>query len=84
MHDDDELLSNSQIAKRHNISLTTQWRGKNSPSLNYPPPDAIINGREFRRSGTMRKWEDSTRNNLTAKKPTHLRRKAKTEANAEA
>jgi hypothetical protein len=76
-NDDDELVPNCELPKRYNVSLTTVWRWKNDPAVNFPEPDAVIAGREYFRKRRLRKWENSTRK-LTLKKPTHLRQKSET------
>lgn len=85
IYDGDRLLSKGQCAKRHHHSVVSEWRWEKNPKLNYPPPDAVIAGREYRYESTMERWERSTCK-LAPYKPDHLDkyRQRKEEAKADA
>lgn len=38
-------------------SAMTIWRWQRDPRVNFPPPDITINGRNYWRRSTIRKWQ---------------------------
>jgi hypothetical protein len=53
---DDEDLVTSTEARRMcgNISSMTEWRWRNSKTVGFPPPDFVIDGRNYWRKRTVR------------------------------
>jgi hypothetical protein len=49
----DPLFSGPATRKYLGIGVTTEWRWQNDPNVGYPPPDLIINGRNYRRQSTL-------------------------------
>jgi DNA-binding transcriptional regulator YiaG len=54
---DTDYLSKSGLAHRYNVTVQTVDRWKKNPKLNFPPPDLIINSREYRKVATIETWE---------------------------
>jgi hypothetical protein len=51
------FLSKRAIADRYDVTVRSVDRWKKNPKLQFPPPDLVINDREYRRLSTMEKWE---------------------------
>jgi len=51
------FLSKSGVARRYNVTTRTVDRWKDNPKLEFPPPDLVINNREYRRLQTIEAWE---------------------------
>jgi hypothetical protein len=47
------LIPNSRLPERYNVRRETIWRWRNDPQVGFPPPDAIINGQEYRSAETL-------------------------------
>ena len=52
-----DYLSKSGLAHRYNVTTRTVDRWKADPRLNFPPPDLVINQREYRKVTTVEQWE---------------------------
>jgi hypothetical protein len=52
-----DYLSKSGLAHRYNVTTRTVDRWKVDPRLNFPPPDLVINQREYRKVATVERWE---------------------------
>jgi hypothetical protein len=50
-------LPGPDVDKRYKICSRTRARWKNSPKLNFPKPDMIINGREYYDEERLIEWE---------------------------
>jgi hypothetical protein len=56
--DDDSLLSTSQVlADLGGLSRMGLWRWIRDPRVAYPPPDVVINGRNYWKVGTHKQWK---------------------------
>jgi DNA-binding transcriptional regulator YiaG len=52
-----DYLSKTGLAHRYNVSTRTVDRWKDNPKLEFPPPDLVINQREYRKVATIEAWE---------------------------
>jgi hypothetical protein len=52
-----DFLSKAGIAHRYNVDPRTVDRWKKNPKLGFPPPDLVINQREYRKVATIEAWE---------------------------
>jgi hypothetical protein len=52
-----DYLSKIGLAHRYSVSTRTVDRWKDNPKLNFPPPDLVINQREYRKVTTIEAWE---------------------------
>jgi hypothetical protein len=52
-----DYLSKAGIAHRYSVTPRTVDRWRASPKLNFPPPDLVINNREYRKIATIEAWE---------------------------
>jgi hypothetical protein len=52
-----DYLSKSGLAHRYNVTTRTVDRWKNNSKLKFPPPDLVINQREYRKVTTIEAWE---------------------------
>jgi len=51
------FLSKAGVARRYNVTPRTVDRWKKNPRLQFPPPDLVINDREYRQIETLESWE---------------------------
>jgi hypothetical protein len=51
------FLSKSGVARRYNVTIRTVDRWKGNKKLKFPPPDLVVNNREYRQVETMETWE---------------------------
>ena len=57
--DDETWLTDRQIRELNgNQSGMALWRWRHSWRVEFPPPDAVIGGRNYTRLGTFRAWRD--------------------------
>ena len=52
----DPLLNGPATRAALGISVTTEWRWLNDPAIGYPPPDLVVNGRNYRRLSTINQF----------------------------
>jgi hypothetical protein len=52
-----DYLSKAGLAHRYSVSTRTVDRWKANPKLEFPPPDLVINAREYRKVTTIEAWE---------------------------
>jgi hypothetical protein len=52
-----DYLSKAGLAHRYNVTTRTVDRWKNNEALNFPKPDLIVLGREYRKVETIETWE---------------------------
>jgi hypothetical protein len=52
-----DYLSKAGLAHRYNVTTRTVDRWKDNPKLEFPPPDLVINQREYRKVTTVEAWE---------------------------
>jgi len=52
-----DFLSKAGLAHRYNVDPRTVDRWKKNSKLNFPPPDLVINQREYRKVTTIEAWE---------------------------
>jgi hypothetical protein len=52
-----DYLSKSGLAHRYSVTTRTVDRWKANPKLEFPPPDLVINQREYRKLETIEAWE---------------------------
>jgi hypothetical protein len=57
---DDTLLTSVQArAEVGHVSTMCIWRWQRNPRVQFPPPDVIINGRNYWYAGSIRRWKAS-------------------------
>jgi hypothetical protein len=55
--EDETLLTTAQTrAQVGGVSAMCLWRWERDPRVAFPPPDIIINGRNYWFRGTIRRW----------------------------
>jgi hypothetical protein len=55
--DDDDYVPAAIVKKENGIvSDMTLWRWLRDPQIQFPAPDAIINGRRYWKRGTLRQY----------------------------
>jgi hypothetical protein len=52
-----DYLSKAGLAHRYNVTTRTVDRWKENSKLGFPPPDLVINKREYRKVATIEAWE---------------------------
>jgi hypothetical protein len=52
-----DYLSKTGLAHRYSVSTRTVDRWKANSKLAFPPPDLVINQREYRKVTTIEAWE---------------------------
>jgi hypothetical protein len=50
-------LTNLGLARRYSVTPRTIDRWRMNPKLQFPPPDMVVNDREYRQEETMEVWE---------------------------
>jgi hypothetical protein len=61
-----DYLSKIGLAHRYDVTVRTIDRWKCDKTLKFPPPDLVINHREYRKVATIEAWE---RKRATAPNP---------------
>jgi hypothetical protein len=56
--EDELMVSKRDLKTRYGRHDTTIWRWRTNPAVGFPKPDLVLNGREFWRLGTLRKYEE--------------------------
>jgi predicted DNA-binding transcriptional regulator AlpA len=73
----DAMLATAQVRERcGKVSTMCLWRWQRDERVQFPPPDATINGRNYWRLSTIRAWQDR----MTARAPTKIPAPAATRA----
>jgi len=54
------LIKNSRLPDRFGVCRETIWRWKNDPAVEFPKPDAIINGQEYYYEETLDEFDRAT------------------------
>jgi len=52
-----DYLSKAGLAHRYDVTTRTVDRWKKNKKLGFPPPDLVINKREYRKVNTIEAWE---------------------------
>jgi hypothetical protein len=56
--DDERWLNANQVkAAVGCVSSMCIWRWTNDPRVQFPKPDAVLNGRRYWKVGTIRRWQ---------------------------
>lgn len=57
---DDVLLTTNQVRERiGRVSVMALWRWQRDERVQFPRPDATINGRNYWRASTIRSWQNT-------------------------
>lgn len=54
------LIPKSKLPDRYGVTRKAIWDWQRDPRLNFPKPDAVVNGREYFGDDTLDAWDKST------------------------
>ena len=70
MNDVDTMLNAKQTCAASGAGTTmTLWRWGRDPRVQFPPPDAVINNRNYWRASTVRAWQTRMNEQATQARP---------------